>query len=180
MNERIADDHAWICGDCLCLHANDDLSSFDYYYGDDAERMEREFRHRVRSNLAPKPRITGKIGENAHGQYSVTTGWGREQHPCRTNFTVTYNGDGEGRSEDSYDVLADDAEGALAEVTYGTCELNDGDTITITKHELQTVQDAGGDCDCETASFRSDYCASCGTYIHGTFHGATIYEKDAS
>jgi hypothetical protein len=163
MNERIADYHAWICGDCLCLHANGDLSGYE----GDAD----EFEQRVRANLAPKPRITGLIGENAHGQYRVTPGWGQEEHECATNYTVTdpngYVNEVHSEAEYLDDVIGDTAH---------LLKLAEGDTVTITKHELRTAQD----CDCETHSFRSDYCASCGTYIHGTFHGATIYEKDAS
>lgn len=153
------DDHALICTDCIMLHTNGDLSSFSHWYGAEAEERETEFCARVASHLV--------------GKY-VSPGWGREQHDCTTNYTVTTTrADG---TTETKDVLSEETylDDVLTDVD-GLLALEIGDSLTITRRELQTVSEQGGECDCETFTFRSDYCDSCGIYMAGEFHAATIW-----
>jgi hypothetical protein len=174
VSDKIFDEHAYVCPDCYQLEGSGDLSSLDYWYGDDAETKVQELYANVEATLSAKPEVrtaNGSIWTHAHGPLRITLGWGREEHACATNYTVTYTHDG---VDTVREVRADDAAGAIYEAFLP--ELI-GDTFTVTCHELQTVGDLGGECDCETDNFRSDRCAMCGQYMQGaTMHAATIWE----
>jgi hypothetical protein len=140
------DDRALVCVDCLMHHANGDLSGYD---GDPAE-LER------------------MIAEHLNGRH-VSIGWGREQHDCATDYTVIHTrADGEVDASDQRSGTAypDDLDLPMLEI---------GDSLTIERHELQTVQEMGGDCECETYTFCSGRCDSCGQYIVGSYYAATLW-----
>lgn len=152
MPDVLLDDHALICVDCLLLHANGDLSGYEFNGGDPAE-LERM----VAVHLA---------------ECSLTVGWGREQHGCKSNYTVIVGRDD---TETIYEVFADDA----ADAIYNSdgANIKPGDSVTVDAHSLRTVQDMDGDCDCETYTFHAGYCDSCNQYIAGEFHAATIWKE---
>jgi hypothetical protein len=44
---EIIDERFMVCTDCISIIANDDASSFDYYYGDKADEREAEVRKAI-------------------------------------------------------------------------------------------------------------------------------------
>lgn len=143
------DDHALVCVDCLMYHANGDLSGYEFAGGDPAE-LER------------------MIAEHLNGRH-VAIGWGREQHDCATDHTVTVT-----RADGGVEV-SDQRSGTAYFDDLDLPGLEIGDSLTIERHELRTVQETSGDCECGTYTFRSGTCDSCGQYIAGSYHAATLW-----
>jgi hypothetical protein len=131
MPDKIYDDQAWVCPDCYQLEGCGDLSSFDYWYGAEADTKRAELYANINANLAPHAEVRtldGSLWSSAHNQLHLTLGWFAENHSSE-------------------------------------CTEDDRDT----EH-----------CDCETSTFRSDDCASCGQYMQGaTMHAATIWESES-
>jgi hypothetical protein len=140
------DDRALVCVDCLLYHANDDLSGYD----GDPDELER------------------MIAKHLNGRH-VAIGWGRDQHDCATDHTITVT-----RADGGVEV-SDQRSGTAYPDDLDLPRLEIGDSLTIERRELQTVQEMDGDCECESYPFRSGSCDSCGRTIAGSYYAATLW-----
>ncbi len=174
MNDELFDENAYVCTDCLVLIANGDGPDFSYQYpekspGEVAE-MEADYYRRI---------------EDTMRGYNITLGWGREQHDCATNVTVTpiYRNDTPAttcalvptgyREGDEREYRADTVSDAISSAEF---DFPDAIGFRGVSHDLETEGDRGGECYCEEESFSERDCAHCGTRYAGTWHAATIWK----
>lgn len=152
MTGEILDEHAHICVDCLILHANGDCPP------DMSEAEQIAFGQ--------------AIGAHLEGRW-LTIGWGREEHDCAANVTVTalYRG---GDENPPREYRADTVSEAVEKAEF---DYPDAHGFRAIMHDLQTEADRGGECDCETDTFRDDWCDSCGRHVAGEYHAATIWKE---
>jgi len=166
VNDELWDEKAYVCTDCLVLIANGDMPNYEYQYPEkteaECEEMTRDYRDRIDREMAG---------------YRITLGWGREQHECATNVTVTpifKDEAGEPQeSEASNGYRADTVSDAISQAEF---DFPDAVGFHGIMHELETRGDAGGECYCEEESFSERTCDHCGTHFAGTWHAATIWK----
>jgi hypothetical protein len=177
MNDELYDEKAYVCTDCLVLIANGDGPDFAYQYPDKTEAeitdMEVDYYARIETAM--------------HG-FNITCGWGREQHDCATNITVTplFESDDDARGrcvypEEPIQWANGDEKGYRADTisdAIGQAEFDFPSAIGFkgVMHDLETQGDIGGECDCETLSFSEQNCAHCDDRYVGTWHAATIWK----
>ena len=141
----------WCCTDCLFLLAN----------GDTPARMNEE---ETAEYLARVERYCAGT--------EVTLGMFREDHPCRVNFTVTYAPTQYSQRRLTVEVLADDTEDALYQAKF-SYDMPAGARIITRgphmprRHDLATVADLGGECECEQTTFSWSACDVCGSNLGG-------------
>lgn len=141
----------WCCTDCLFLLANGDTP---------AEMNEEE----TAEYLARVEHYTAGT--------EVTLGMFREDHPCRVNFTVTYTPTRYSRKRLTTEVLADDIEDAVwqARCAYevpADARIFTGWPHQPRRHNLATVADLGGECECEQTTFSWSPCDVCRSNLGG-------------
>lgn len=141
----------WACTDCLMLLTNGETPP------ELTEEEAAEYLARV------EQQCTGT---------EVTLGMFREDHPCRVNFTVTYAPTRYSRKRITVEVLADDIEDALYqarfayEVPASARIITRGPDMPRLDY-LATVQDLGGECECEQTAFSWSQCDVCGSNLGG-------------
>ena len=140
----------WCCTDCLFLLANGDTPA----EMDETETAE----------------YLARVEHSTQGT-EVTLGMFREDHPCRVNFTVTYAPTRYSRRRLTMEVLADDIADARLNAWYEIPrdELARGAHVVgyPRRHDLATVQDLGGECECEQDTFSWSQCDVCGSNLGG-------------
>jgi hypothetical protein len=171
VNDELWDEKAYVCTDCLVLIANGDPPDFAYQYPDKTEdeiaEMHADYNDRVDREMEG---------------FNITLGWGREQHDCATNVTVTpiyrtHQDNGVDvtyqREESAKEYRADTVTDAIGQAEF---DFTDAVGFHGVMHELETAGDAGGECYCEEDSFSERDCANCGTRYAGTWHAATTWK----
>jgi hypothetical protein len=169
MLDELYDEKAFVCTDCLMLIANGDMPNYEYQYPEkteaECEEMTRDYRDRIERTM--------------HG-FNITLGWGREQHDCASNYTVTAllrsETDGDDyREGDEKEYRAEFASEALEKAEF---DFTGSDVIGFraVSHDLETEGDRGGECECETDNFATRTCDHCGDHFAGTWHAATIWK----
>jgi hypothetical protein len=171
--DELWDEQAYVCTDCLMLIANGDGPNYEYDY---PGKSDEEY-------AAMRADYYDRIEREMSG-FRITCGWGREQHDCATNVTVTallraettYLGleppftDG-----DEKEYRADTVSDAIGQAEF---DFTGSDVVGFrgVMHDLETEGDRGGECYCEENSFSERDCAHCGTRYAGTWHAATIWK----
>jgi hypothetical protein len=161
MFDELWDEQAYVCTDCLILIANGDGPDFAYQYPDksdaEIEEMRRDYYARIDREMSG---------------YQITLGWGREQHECASNVTVTpvYQRLDE---RDAREYRADTVTEALDKAMF---DFPDAIGFHGVAHDLETEGDRGGECYCEEEGFSERDCAHCGTRYAGTWHAATVWK----
>lgn len=171
MNDELWDEKAYVCTDCLMLIANGDGPNYEYDYPGKTEEEYAAMRAEYHANI-----------DRTMAGYRITCGWGREQHACASNVTVTpiYRTDQDNgvtvhyqRAESTREYRADTVSDAIASAEF---DFPDAVGFHGVSHELQTEGDAGGECYCEEDGFSERTCDHCGTHYAGTWHAATIWK----
>jgi hypothetical protein len=144
------------CVDCLMLLANSETPT----HMTEAETA--EYLERV------KRMCTGT---------EVTLGMFREDHPCAVNFTVTYAPTRYSRRRLTVEVRADDIADARERVYW---ELPSGARIVgyPRRHDLATMGDLGGECECEQLGFSWSACDVCGSGLGGNREAVVFWLQD--
>jgi hypothetical protein len=167
VNDELYDEKAFVCTDCLFLIANGDMPNYEYQYPEkteaECEEMTRDYRDRIERTM--------------HG-FNITLGWGREQHDCASNVTVTplLNLDSQptididGKAREYH---ADTVSEAIEAAEFDFPGVKGFKGIM---HDLETEGDRGGECECETDNFATRDCDHCGDHFAGTWHAATIWK----
>ena len=141
----------WICTDCLMLLANGETDP--------------------NWTAAERDEYLARVAQHCEG-CEVTLGMFREDHPCRVNFTVTYAPTRYSRKRLTVEVLADDTEDAVYqarcayEVPAGA-RIFTGWPHMPRRHDLATMNDLGGECECEQTTFSWSACDVCGSNLGG-------------
>jgi len=164
--DEIWDDRAHVCTDCLLYHANGTLP-------DETGHM----------TSAEAEVFLNTIGLRLEGSgFRLTLGWVREQHDCKSNYTVApaYRRTNfiSSRHEDRREFYSEGGftgVASLAEMSFPNAV-----GLNIVSHDLKTEADRGGECDCETETFARHQCVSCGTEYAGEWHAATVWKADDS
>jgi hypothetical protein len=177
MLDELWDEQAFICTDCLMLIANGDGPNYEYDY---PGKSEDEY-------AAMRADYDARIDRTMAG-YRITCGWGREQHDCASNVTVTpiYR-----RTQDNGVTVTTQSEEDAKEYRFDTVseaieaaefDFPDAAGFHGIAHDLETEGDRGGECYCEEDSFSERDCDHCGDHFAGTWHAATIWKitEDAS
>jgi len=147
----------WACTDCLMLLANGETP------GDWTEDEVAEYLARVERHCAGT---------------EVTLGMFREDHDCRSNFTVTYLIRHESvrgsLRRGTVEVLADDYADAMDQAYWG---IPARAWLTVARaHELQTEADRGGECECEQQmTFTWSSCDVCGSGLGGARNAVVFW-----
>ena len=166
MKDELWDEKAYICTDCLMLIANGDGPNYEYDYPGKTEEEYAAMRAEYHANI-----------DRTMAGYRITCGWGREQHDCARNVTVTPVWRTEGSDAltlgDEREYRADTVSDAISQAEF---DVVDADGFHGVMHELQTEGDAGGECYCEEDGFSERTCDHCGTHYAGTWHAATIWK----
>jgi hypothetical protein len=171
MNDELWDEQAYVCTDCLMLIANGDGPNYEYDYPGKSDEEYAEMRADYYARI-----------DRTMAGYNITCGWGREQHDCASNVTVTpiYRREQDNgvtvtvqSEEDAREYRADTVSDAI-----GSAEFDFPDAVGFhgIAHDLETEGDRGGECYCEEESFSERDCAHCGTRFAGTWHAATIWK----
>jgi hypothetical protein len=151
----------WCCTDCLCYLANGDEPSPDYLTEDEITAWREAF-------------------ERGTQGCEVTLGMFREDHECRTNWTVTIAlGGSRYAPRAEYEVLADDAADAWEQVLWHPDVRPHRRYVRrVGKprfHELETEADRGGECECECQSFSWSQCDVCDSGLGGHRHAVVFW-----
>ena len=161
MRDELWDEKAYICTDCLMLICNGDGPNYEYDYPGKSDEeyaaMRADYDARIESTMAG---------------YRITEGWGREQHDCASNVTVTpvYQRLDE---RDAREYRADTVTEALDAAMF---DFPDALGLHGIAHDLESEGDRGGECYCEEDGFSEWTCDHCGTHFAGTWHAATVWK----
>jgi hypothetical protein len=116
-----------------------------------------------------------RVAEHTAGT-DVTPGMFREDHPCAVNFTVTYAPTRYSRRRLTVEVRADDIADARERAYW---ELPAGARITgyPRRHDLATMADLGGECECEQTTFSWSPCDVCGSHLGGAREAVVFWPQ---
>lgn len=101
--------------------------------------------------------------ETRNASYNVTLGMRREEHACAYNFTVT------SPDKTTHHYRASSFADATEQHAYQTSGF-------LSEHELRTVGEDGGECNCETRTFSSSPCDYCGSNLGGERHAISFFK----
>jgi hypothetical protein len=177
-DEVLWDNQAYVCRDCLMLHANGE-------YGEEAYDWH-----------PPLLTRSQRVDDNLAG-FRLTLGWGRELHDCASNYTVTpiyrhvnyhlgspremWGYEPVERSEESREYYADSASEAIDKAEFDFRGHDEWELcgFRVIAHELETDSDRGTDDYCdqdEGIGFSTHTCISCDDTYAGSWHGATLWK----
>jgi hypothetical protein len=138
----------WACTDCLMLLANGEAPP-DLGEAETAEWL------------------AGIDARNAG--YDITLGMPREDHECASNYTVTAADGTTG------EYRADSKSDARDQFGSGHGFRGHGPYHAV-PHDLETEQDRGGECECETKTFSWSPCDVCDSNLGGARHAVSFFK----
>lgn len=138
--------NGWCCVDCLMLLAN----------GETPTEMDE----------AETAGYLARVARHTEGCNTVL-GMPREDHDCKSNWTLTDT------AGETYEYYAKDISEALSEHAW---QHDLAEVASATAHDLETVSDRDGECECEQNSFSWSACDVCGSNLGGSRDAVSFFK----